>query len=88
MNGVFPPTPAQEVESIRVRLAECGVAPDQIAKLVSERPLELIRKQLDWLPYRKAKKPAALIVAAIERDFEAPAELMDGSSGSSLIGSL
>jgi len=84
MNEPFPPTPRQEVEEVAVRLAECGVSHDQIVRLVQDHSISRIRKQLDWLPLRRAKKPAALIVAAIEKDYDAPAEaLSDSNSGSS-----
>jgi len=32
-----------------------------------------IKRQLDWLPYRAARRSASMIIAAIENDYDEPA---------------
>lgn len=54
------------------RLIQLGVSSSQIQKLLLH-DLDLVERQLDWLPFRSARKRASLIVAAIEHDYEAPA---------------
>lgn len=54
------------------RLIQLGVSGNQIQKLLLH-DLDLVERQLDWLPFRSARKRASLIVAAIEHDYEAPA---------------
>lgn len=78
----WPPTPAQEVEDVKRRLTALGVSADQVTRLLMTHDTAKIDRQLDWLPYRKAKKPAALIVVAIDRDFDAPAALIGDDDGS------
>jgi len=41
-------------------------------KLISEKPLEVIRNQLDWLPRRRAKNRAATLVKAIGKEWPKP----------------
>jgi hypothetical protein len=35
---------------------------------------DVIERQLEWLPYRKAKRPEAFIVEAIRNDYTPPKE--------------
>lgn len=53
-----------------------GVSQPQVTKLLGH-DLDLIERQLQWLPYRKARKPASMIVSAIEQDFDAPSALWE-----------
>jgi hypothetical protein len=55
-------------------LAAAGLNSDQIAGLLRRFPPERIRRQLDWLPQRRARNPAALLIRAIEDDWGAPRE--------------
>jgi hypothetical protein len=59
----------------RRRLGALGVPRDDADRLVREHPLEDVVAQLDWLPYRRAKNPARLIVAAIENGYEPPVQV-------------
>lgn len=68
-------------ESRRVRmvrlaheLLQLGVSGSQVTKLLMI-DLDVVERQLRWLPYRSARKKASLIVSAIELDYEAPANL-------------
>lgn len=70
------PGPGESRNNRMVRLAgrlmQVGVSNSQIQKLLLF-DLDLVERQLDWLPFRSARKRASLIVAAIEKDYEAPA---------------
>lgn len=57
---------------VRRRLLSLGVSKEQVVFLIDTFDVERIQNQLDWLPYRNARKPAHFIVAAIEDDYEEP----------------
>lgn len=57
---------------LAARLIQLGVSSRQVQRLLGF-DLDLVERQLDWLPHRSARKRASLIVAAIEHDYEAPA---------------
>jgi len=58
---------------LAARLMQLGVSRSQITQLLLH-DLDQVERQLDWLPYRRARKRSSLIVSAIEQDFEAPAD--------------
>lgn len=53
------------------RLMELGVSRSGVVDLLGF-PVETIERQLDWLPYRKCRRPVAFIVEAIRNDYSAP----------------
>jgi hypothetical protein len=55
-------------------LERVGLDAEQIQSLRQRFPAERIRRQLDWLPHRQARNPAALLIRAIEQDWSAPRE--------------
>jgi hypothetical protein len=57
-------------------LAAAGLNPDQIAWLLKSFPRDRIQLQLDWLPRRQARNPAALLIRAIEGDWGPPREVV------------
>jgi hypothetical protein len=57
----------------RRQLLALGVLREQADLLLMNYPLERIERQIAWLPYRHAKNPARLLIAAIEHDYEPPA---------------
>jgi len=59
----------------RRRLLALGVSQEDVGDLIAQNPLEEITQQLDWLPYRHAKFPERLIVAAIQNRYEPPARV-------------
>lgn len=61
-----------ESEELVLELVHLGVGLRKARNLVEKYPAELIRRQLEWLPLRSARRPASLLIAAIERDFDAP----------------
>lgn len=62
-----------ETEQLVLDLVRTGINLRKAESLVSEFPEELIRKQLRWLPLRAARRPASLLIASIEHDYDAPA---------------
>ena len=68
------PEVRQQIELLR-RLTAQGIATEHAEMLVENYPAERIKRQLDWLQYRPARNPAALLRAAIEHDYEMPPAL-------------
>jgi hypothetical protein len=54
------------------RMEAVGLNPFQIDQLFKTYPVERIARQLQWLSGRQARNPAALLIRAIEQDWEAP----------------
>ncbi len=71
------PVPSPPTEEER-KLTHLGVTQAVAQKLVREQLSEVIRRQLDYLPSRRADDPAALLVKAIVEDW-APPRISDGS---------
>jgi len=63
-----------EAADLRQALAHVGLEPMQVEHLLRTCPAERIGRQLAWLPAREARNPAALLIRAIEQDWEAPKE--------------
>jgi hypothetical protein len=71
----FTPGPEAVVpDDLASALAAVGLNPEQIAWLMRSFPQERLRRQLDWLPQRQARNPAALLLKAIEGDWGPPRE--------------
>ena len=64
--------PADWADDLVSRLEALGLYPDQVDRLLSEYPEERVRRQLEWLPARRARVPAALLIRAVEGDWAAP----------------
>lgn len=62
----------ERMTKVAMELMVIGVSQSRIVPLLSF-GLDRVERQLKWLPYRKARKPASLIVKAIEEDYDAPA---------------
>ena len=62
----------QEKLSLRDRLQAVGLDSDQIDHMLMSYPEERIKRQLDWLPRRRANNPASFLLAAIRDDYEKP----------------
>lgn len=65
--------PAEANDSPLVpELQAVGLEGGQIDWLLDHHPVERIRRQLDWLPARRARNPAALLIRAVQEDWEPP----------------
>jgi len=60
---------------LRQTLLLLGVPADQADTLLAHFDADRIRRQIEWLPFRRAKSPARLLVASIYNDYEPPAVL-------------
>lgn len=69
--------PQQELVGL---LQQQGLNQDQAVDLVSRFEAVRIRRQVQWLPYRRARNPGGLLIAAIEDDYEAPPALWQRSA--------
>ena len=65
--------PLGERDQLVLELVEVGVSLRKAENLASRYPALKIRRQLDWLSYRSARRPASMIIAAIENDYDEPA---------------
>jgi len=79
IGSLFPKQPnpdditLSERDQLVLELVEVGVSLRKAENLASRFPALKIRRQLDWLPYRSARRPASMIIAAIENDYDEPA---------------
>ncbi len=53
-------------------LCEVGIGLRKAESLVNQYPEDKIRQQLAWLPFRAARRPASLLITAIEQDYDPP----------------
>lgn len=60
---------------IAIELQKLYVSQATIVELLSNYPLELIERQLEYLPLRSPKRPAAMLVESIRYNYSAPKEL-------------
>jgi hypothetical protein len=65
--------PLSAREELVLELVHVGISLRKARHLVDRYPAERIRRQLDWLPRRPARRPAPLLIAAIENDYDPPA---------------
>ena len=61
-----------ERNDLRRRLFAAGIGGDQAEELLGNYPVDQIRRQIDWLPYRNARNRSRLLLAALEQDYEEP----------------
>jgi hypothetical protein len=64
--------PSLRGSGLALRLQDAGLYPDQVDRLLSSYSEDRIIRQLDWLPARKARVPAAMLVRAVEGDWGPP----------------
>jgi hypothetical protein len=61
-----------ERDELILELIQIGVGLRKAESLVRAFPEARIRKQIEWLPLRAPRRPASLLIAAIERDYDPP----------------
>ena len=61
-----------DTEELVLDLVRVGVGLRKAQSLVSRHPADLISRQLEWLPLRAARRPASLLIAAIEHNYDPP----------------
>jgi len=65
--------PNPRLVEIALDLLKLGVSNTRVTELLGYDP-DVIERQLEWLPYRKAKRPEAFIIEAIRNDYSPPKE--------------
>lgn len=68
----FTGLPAREDDPLMARLLETGVTRAMAEQIVREYSAEAIKTQMEILPHRNAKDPAAVLVASIQESWEPP----------------
>lgn len=66
-------SPGDRAVRLAGRMLELGLTQEAVVEMLSY-PLEVVEAQLDWLPYRKAKRRGAFLIGAIRRNYSAPKE--------------
>lgn len=57
---------------VATELMRLGVSRSGIVDLLAHHPVDVIERQLKYLPLRKSRRPEALIIDAIRHDYSAP----------------
>ncbi|MBS1714606.1 MAG: hypothetical protein JST30_09750 [Armatimonadetes bacterium] len=70
----------EEKTQLAVALMRIGVSKRGVEELLTNYPVETIKRQLAFLPFRKARRPEALIVESIRNDFSPPKEFYYASN--------
>ena len=70
-----PETFQNRVRRLAAELARIGVTGRQIERLFATYEIDEIEQQIVWLPYRRARNPASVVVMAICERYEKPARL-------------
>lgn len=60
--------------NLAAALLAVGLTAEQAERLLADYPVERVRRQLEWLPRRGARNPAAFLMRAVEGDWAAPKE--------------
>lgn len=60
-------------EELVLELVRVGVGLRKARHLVDSFPPEQIARQLKWLPLRRPRRPASLLITAIEANYDPPA---------------
>jgi hypothetical protein len=66
--------------AVALDLLRLGVSSVGSIDLMTGYPLETIERQLEYLPYRKAKRPEAFIIEAVRHNYSPPKEFFYASN--------
>ena len=69
----MPLSPSDRIVKLAGRLLELGISKDRVVEMLTH-PLDEVENQLDWLPFRKAKRPGAFVIDAIRHKYKPPKE--------------
>lgn len=61
-----------DAEELTLDLVRVGIGLRKAQNLVERYPHDRIAQQLEWLPLRAARRPASLLIAAIENNYDHP----------------
>lgn len=60
--------------ALQQELERIGLHPEQARRLLELFPEARVRRQVEWLPRREARNPAAFLIKAVENDWAEPKE--------------
>lgn len=66
-------SPGDRAVQLAGKLLQLGLTHAAVAEMLSF-PLDDLEAQLNWLPYRKAKRPGAFLINAVRRNYSPPKE--------------
>lgn len=66
-------SPNDRAVQLAARLLTLGLTRRAVVDLLMF-PLDVVEQQLDWLPYRKAKRPGAFLIGAVHNNYSPPKE--------------
>jgi hypothetical protein len=66
-----------DAEELVLDLVRIGVGLRKAQNLVDRYPADRIAQQLEWLPLRAARRPASLLIASIEHNYDPPVYAKD-----------
>jgi len=75
--AITPPSIPPEQAELHSQLLEVGLLPEQADDLMKRYDALRIRRQLAWLPRRRAKNAAGYLLAAVKDDYAAPRAVRD-----------
>lgn len=64
-------SPGDRAVQLAGRLLQLGLTHTAVVEMLSF-PLDDLEAQLNWLPYRKAKRPGAFLINAVRRNYSPP----------------
>lgn len=73
---------------LAVALMRLGVSQEVVVDLLVQYPLDVIESQLQYLPYRRAKRKEAFIVEAIRKNYSPPKEMHHAKAKADLAAAL
>lgn len=75
MNDLESTEGRKRAQRIATELMRLGVSHRGVQELLVGYPYEAIERQLVFLPFRKAKRPEAMIIEAVRNNYSPPKEL-------------
>ena len=66
-------TPGERSVRLAARMLRLGLSHEAVVETLRH-DHEAVERQLDWLPYRKAKRPGAFLIEAVRKNYSPPKE--------------
>jgi hypothetical protein len=65
----------ERLTQVAIKLMKLGISDERVSDLMNHYELDLLEKQLAYLPYRKARRPEAMLIESVRRNYSAPKEI-------------
>ncbi len=66
-------SPGDRNVQVAAKLLQLGISHAGVVELL-QFPLDQVEQQLEWLPFRKAKRPGAFLINAVRNKYSPPKE--------------